>query len=273
MSVPNVLVVEDNPADADLIREQLLDESLPDRCTVDHVSCLADAILRLDERKADLVLLDLGLPDSHGLDTVRRTIMAAKDVPVVVLSGMNDEQTVYQAMQAQADDFLVKGLVDRRQLLRTLARARAKRHQNALKAIETSTEPRPSDCLPFTFRRVEESQPIVLADQDEARLLTMNMLLRMHCFVTETCAVDELSVRVAKARPQLVLVGLSPLQDPAVFEVLAELRVSGATVVAVIPKDHIALEQRALQTGINGVLYAPIRYEQLGDWVESVICD
>ena len=72
-----VLLVEDNPGDARLLRETLL-EGTPARFAMDHVTCLGDALRRLNEgMPCDVILLDLSLPDSHGLETVTRAHAAA----------------------------------------------------------------------------------------------------------------------------------------------------------------------------------------------------
>ena len=85
----NVLLIEDNPGDADLVRLRLV-ESKSDV----HVNCvprLSDALACLDAETPSLVLLDLNLPDSHGAETFRRIMQKAPNVPVVILSGQDDE--------------------------------------------------------------------------------------------------------------------------------------------------------------------------------------
>ena len=79
-----------------------------------------DAVRRLTEGGIDLVLLDLNLPDSRGLSTVTRVVEANPRVSVVVLTGVDDEETELQAIAASADDYLVKMVLDKRQLQRAL---------------------------------------------------------------------------------------------------------------------------------------------------------
>lgn len=103
-----VLLVEDNPGDADLIREMLPsgeDEGFSIHC----VQRLSEAISFLDKGQADLTLLDLGLPDSDGIETIRVVRKAAPKVPVVVLTGNDDEQVGIAAVQGGAQDYLLKG--------------------------------------------------------------------------------------------------------------------------------------------------------------------
>ena len=114
-----VLVVEDNPGDARLLRE-MLDERGASDTDVTFVDCIADAIRILDARAFDVVLLDLGLPDAHGLDALQQVRDAAPRVPVVVLSGLDDESVARQSLHHGAQDYLVKGQVESRGLLRAI---------------------------------------------------------------------------------------------------------------------------------------------------------
>jgi diguanylate cyclase (GGDEF)-like protein len=115
----NVLLVEDNPGDARLLRESLADVDASG-FQVRHVSRLDEGLVRLAEGAVDVVLLDLSLPDSRGLDTVRRVHALAPDTPIVVLTGTNDESQAVRAVQEGAQDYLVKGLVDGNLLARSM---------------------------------------------------------------------------------------------------------------------------------------------------------
>ena len=103
----HVLLIEDNPGDADLVRLRLV-ESNP-RVEVNCVNRLADGIKSLSENPPALVLLDLNLPDSRGAETFRRVLENAPDVPVVILSGQNDQALAIKALHQGAQDYLVKG--------------------------------------------------------------------------------------------------------------------------------------------------------------------
>ena len=78
------------------------------------------AELAEDKKAADIVLLDLGLPDAQGLEAVRRARAVAPGVPLVVLSGIDDERMAIEALHDGAQDYLVKGQIDARSLLRSL---------------------------------------------------------------------------------------------------------------------------------------------------------
>jgi PAS domain S-box-containing protein/putative nucleotidyltransferase with HDIG domain len=105
-----VLVVEDNPADADLVREMLPETELVS-FQVESVPRLSTAIDCLKAGAFDLVLLDLGLPDSRGLGTYLKLRDAAPDVAVVVFTGNEDQELGVAAVREGAQDYLIKGQV------------------------------------------------------------------------------------------------------------------------------------------------------------------
>ncbi len=112
-----LLLVEDNPGDADLVRE-MLDTASPARFDLSRASRLSEGLTLLNAGKYDAVLLDLGLPDSSGLDTFYSLHSAVPWIPVVVLTGTSDWETGIQAVGAGAQDYLVKGSVDGDTLVR-----------------------------------------------------------------------------------------------------------------------------------------------------------
>ncbi|WP_321493329.1 diguanylate cyclase [uncultured Desulfobacter sp.] len=114
-----ILQVEDNPGDARLIKETLLEaESFPHRLY--QVGTLAAALETITAYPMDVVLLDLGLPDTHGLESVYKICAAAPDLPVVVLTGLDDKTKALEAVQAGVQDYLVKGFLDPELLARTI---------------------------------------------------------------------------------------------------------------------------------------------------------
>jgi DNA-binding NtrC family response regulator len=114
----HVLLIEDSPRDADLVRMRLL-EGNPDL----KISCanrLSTGLEALAVRPPAVVLLDLNLPDSHGAQTFRNVLNQAHGVPVVVLSGIDDEKLAVQAVHEGVQDYLVKGAFDSKILARAL---------------------------------------------------------------------------------------------------------------------------------------------------------
>jgi signal transduction histidine kinase/response regulator of citrate/malate metabolism len=107
-----VLLIEDNPDDADLLRETLTAERSVGRVSLIAAETLREGVAHLERASVDLLLLDLSLPDSHGLDTVRRALAHAPRVPIIVLTGLDDDAIGVQAIHAGAQDYLAKGQVD-----------------------------------------------------------------------------------------------------------------------------------------------------------------
>jgi diguanylate cyclase (GGDEF)-like protein/PAS domain S-box-containing protein len=118
-SIKILLLVEDNPGDARLLREMFNELGLH-RTEQTHVECMSDAEKHLSEHAVDIIVLDLGLPDAQGLGAVRRAHTAAPHVPLVVLTGLDDESLAAEALQEGAQDYLIKGQIDARGLLRSL---------------------------------------------------------------------------------------------------------------------------------------------------------
>ena len=114
-----VLLIEDNPDDAVLIEIELEDERGRD-LRLEHVSTLEQGLQRLSEGGVDVVLTDLGLPDSQGLDTFRRIRAEAPDVPIVVLTGNTDESIGLAAVGEGAQEFLCKSELRNSSLMRTI---------------------------------------------------------------------------------------------------------------------------------------------------------
>jgi phosphoserine phosphatase RsbU/P len=128
MSEPTrILLVEDSRSDARLLEATLQDAGVH-RFKLTHVERLDEALAALGDGGVDVVLLDLHLPDSQGLDTLAELKREQPGVPVVVLTGLDDEQLAVRAVQAGAQDYLPKGVVDGA-LLARLIRHAVERHQ------------------------------------------------------------------------------------------------------------------------------------------------
>lgn len=114
----HVLIVEDDEPDAELV-EELLRSEVPG-VTVNIAHRLGDALLRLRDDPIDCVLLDLGLPDSQGMETIRALRGARSAAAIIVLTGRDDERVGVTALREGAQDYLVKGHVDGRSLRRAV---------------------------------------------------------------------------------------------------------------------------------------------------------
>ncbi|ODS56252.1 MAG: hypothetical protein ABS36_07565 [Acidobacteria bacterium SCN 69-37] len=116
-----VLIVEDHPGDVRWVRE-VLTEDAAGEFELTHASTVRAAVdlLTAHGSAIDAVLLDLSLPDETGMSTLQRVLAAAQTPVVIVMTGHGDEQVGLAAMQAGAQDYLVKGQVDGRTLRRAL---------------------------------------------------------------------------------------------------------------------------------------------------------
>lgn len=117
-----VLLVEDNKPDARLF-EKMLAKVERNKYELVQREMLQEAIACLEADNFDVVLLDLGLPDSQGLDTVRQMHAAVPKIPIVVLTGWNDEEIAVQALREGAQDYLVKGEIQPNWLVRAINHA------------------------------------------------------------------------------------------------------------------------------------------------------
>ena len=143
-SAVKILLVEDNPGDARLVQEMLAE--MEGSFTLEWVPRLADGLERLSKGEIDLVLLDLGLPDSKGIDTFFRAYAHAPETPFVLLTGLDDETLAVTAVRRGAQDYLLKGETDGATLLRSIRYATERKQvQQALRQAYDDLE-----------RRVEE---------------------------------------------------------------------------------------------------------------------
>lgn len=114
-----VLLIEDNPGDVRLIWE-ILAEVRNSPFYLEVADRLLSGLQAIEKSKPDVILLDLSLPDSNGIYTLNRVRDKAPDVPVVILTGMDDELTAIKTMKEGAQDYLVKGRTDSDLLRRSL---------------------------------------------------------------------------------------------------------------------------------------------------------
>ncbi|MBA4372371.1 MAG: PAS domain-containing sensor histidine kinase [Thermodesulfovibrio sp.] len=130
-----ILLIEDNPGDADLIEDMLTRADV--RFELQCARRLSAGIELIKAGGADVILADLGLPDSQGLGTLVKLIDAGLDAPVIVLTGLADEAVGTEAVKAGAQDYLIKGQIDRNLLVRSINYAiERKKTQAALRESE-----------------------------------------------------------------------------------------------------------------------------------------
>lgn len=137
-----VLLVEDSEIEAPLIQESL-EESPLVKIELTHTENLRNTLLRIEEGAFDVILLDLGLPDSWGLDTFAKVNYRSPDIPIVVLSSFEGEDLAIQAVRHGAQDYLVKGEADGSLLVRSLRYAiERKRTETEIRRAHSELEQR-----------------------------------------------------------------------------------------------------------------------------------
>ena len=150
-----VLLVEDNPGDARLIREFLFDANKAS-FEIEVAERLSEGLEALSARTFDVILLDLSLPDSSGLDTLLKAHAKAPQVPIIVLTGLDDEMVTIGALRKGAQDYLVKGQLNGELLSRAVRYSIERKHTE--EALRESEE---------RFRYLSESSPIGVFETDK----------------------------------------------------------------------------------------------------------
>ncbi|BCS52244.1 PAS domain S-box protein [Geobacter sp. SVR] len=131
-----VLVIEDNPAHAAMIQEMLAESRKP-AFTVQHVRYLAEGLEQLSGSAFDVILIDLGLPDSQGLETALAVRKQATLTPIVVMTALDDEDAALKALQLDIQDYLIKGEITGNLLKRSIRYAmQRKQDTEALRQSE-----------------------------------------------------------------------------------------------------------------------------------------
>ena len=182
-----ILLVEDNFADARLLSETLM-EIAENKFELTHVQQLDEAMAKLAEYLFDAILLDLSLPDSQGLETLESILSAVPDLPIIVLTGLKDENTGIKAVRKGAQDYLVKGQASSYLLIRAINYSiERKRIQEELRKARDELEMRVKERTIKLEKAIEELRDEILlrieaerkirADQEQLRSLTAELVL------------------------------------------------------------------------------------------------
>jgi len=141
-----ILLIENDPEDAHLIHEMLNSQGAS-VFELAHVETVRDAKRYLTKYPVDIVLLDLGLTDPHGLDVVRSVRATAPRVSIVLLASADDERIAFQGIQEGAQDYLIKGQIEPRELMRALLNAAERKIIEEIQFIEKERAQVTLDCI------------------------------------------------------------------------------------------------------------------------------
>ncbi|MDX1545418.1 MAG: response regulator [Rhodothermales bacterium] len=164
----DLLLIEDNPADARFFLE-MLRTSGPAAVRVTQVEGLSEAFEHLTAHPADVILLDLTLPESEGIETVRRVLAEVPEVPVVVLSGLDDTDLAVQAVKEGAQDYLVKGAIEPDAHLRAIRHA-IERHRLRMQ-LEALLREREASRRRFQAFIAHQADAVLILDEENAVVL------------------------------------------------------------------------------------------------------
>lgn len=178
-----LLLVEDNPGDTRLVREHLADVGGNHSFVLVDTPTLAAAKAAAGSSPFDIVLLDLSLPDSSGLETLASWRATAPGLPVIVLTGSDDEALAIAAVREGAQDYLVKGRIDGHVLTQAIRYAIERKHvqqalEHAKADLERRVEERTAELREINHRLQSEIAERTLAQQQAAELLRREQAAR-----------------------------------------------------------------------------------------------
>ena len=165
-----IMLVEDNPGDVRLVQMMLRDQG-DSYFELEHASSLTQGLRRLDQEDFDLILLDLGLPERQGLDTLRAVLIKAPSLPIVVLTGLDNETIGLQALQIGAQDYLIKDQITGSLLVRSIRyAAERKRTEEALVKSEQRYRELFENAILAVFQVTFDGRQIIAANPKFAQI-------------------------------------------------------------------------------------------------------
>jgi DNA-binding response OmpR family regulator len=181
-----VLLIEDNEDDAHFIREMLAERKSA-VIELEWADQLGRGLTRLTEDKIDVVLLDLSLPDSHGLPTFDKVLAHRPGLPIVVLTGLDDEEMAIHAVRKGAQDYLVKGRLDSERLVQAMRYA-VERHHRA-------------ESAPSPAKDRQGPPTILLVDDEDLIREVATKILRSHGYTVLEAEDGNACLKIAQEYP------------------------------------------------------------------------
>ena len=206
-----VLLIEDNPMDVRLIQAMLADGG-GGTFELECVARLDAGLERLARSGMDLVLLDLSLPDSQGLETFTRVHKQAPQIPIIVMTGLDDENIALNAVQLGVQDYLVKGRVDSLFLVRSIRHAIERKRTEKTLADERNLLRTLIDALPLFIYVKDTRSRFLMNNLAHARVLGVTRLENIHGKTDRDFFPPELADRYHADEQTLIATG-QPLLD------------------------------------------------------------
>ncbi len=212
-----ILLVEDNLADAELLQE-ILSGFGEEQFTFAHVWRVSEALKQLAKTEFDLVLLDLSLPDSWGLETLMQVQTQAPTIPVVILTGSQDEEQAIEAVRKGAQDYLLKGQLVGALLVRAIHHAIER--NRTLEALRRSEERFQTLAAELDLQVQERTRQLQRALEKEAMLNRITEKLRDSLDERQILqtAVTELAVALESDYCNATLYQTSPQAETVCYE-------------------------------------------------------
>ncbi len=272
----HVLLIEDNPGDADLVRLRLVEGK--SSVDVNCVNRLSDGLDSLEQKSPSVILLDLNLPDSQGAETFRKVLEKAPDVPVVILSGQDDEELAIKALHQGVQDYLVKGAissgsldramrhaVERQALLRSLEMSRKqqlefKNHFLSHVSHELRT---PLTCIhQFTTILLDGIAGEVSAEQRDHLKTILKSVNQLGAMVRDLLEASRAESGKIRVEPRCVVIGELIRQAVAMMQPIAQgkqvgLEVGVDTRIPFVYGDPARILEMLINLIDNGIKFTP----------------
>jgi len=271
-----VLLVEDNSADA-----RLIEIALPrTEFEVVHVTSLAAATRRLELGRVDVVLLDLSLPDGEGAETIAWTLAAAPGTPVVVLTGLANDDVAVQAVRVGVQDYLVKDQVDSELLPRTIRyaieRERLTAELDALRRHQLETKNQllshvshelrtPLNAVyQFVMLLIDEIGGPLTTDQREYLEITRRNVTQLRAMIGDLLDATRLEAGTLAVEP--VATDLGMIAAETMQALAAEAQVQGVRLVTDLePRlTHVRADALRLRQVLTNLLHNAIKFTPSG---------
>lgn len=192
----NILMIEDNPADAQRIRGMLNTEE-DQGINLGYANKLSSGLKRLDREDFDVLLLDLDLSDSRGLNTLSKTRDRTENIPIIVLSDRKDQRLSKKAREKGAHEFLVKGELNGRKLMQSINYAAKKKQFKEYKKKKTSENE----------KKGEKKVLLISPDKFSLKLLR-HIINQEHDVIGYINDVEEGIKKITETKPNLVILDI-----------------------------------------------------------------